>query len=152
MSETDRLAGKTVVLGVCGSIAAYKSCELVRRLMARGVDVHVVMTHSATHLVGPRTFSSLTRHHVAVDPYEDPIPEHIEHITLADMADLILIAPATANTTAKLAMGICDDMLTTTVCASSAPVVLAPAMNPKMWEHTPTQENAERLAAMGYDI
>lgn len=150
MNNPDRLEGSTVILGVCGSIAAYKACELARRLLGRGAQVRVIMTKSATQLITPRAFSSLTSYHVAVDPFEDPVPERIEHISLADMADLILIAPATANTMAKLATGICDDMLTTTVCASDAPVVIAPAMNPKMWGHSPTQENAQRLAAMGY--
>jgi phosphopantothenoylcysteine decarboxylase / phosphopantothenate---cysteine ligase len=107
------------------------------------------MTRSATELVGPRTFSSLTRHVVAVDPFADPTPPEIEHITWAEAADAIVIAPATANTIAKLAAGICDDMLTTTVCASRAPVVIAPAMNPTMWEHAATRRNVETLVGDG---
>ncbi len=142
-------SGRTVVLGVCGSIAAYKACELVRLLQKRGAAVRVVMTRSATELVAPRTFSSLTRHAVAVDPFTDPTPPEIEHITWAEAADVVVIAPATANTLAKLATGICDDMLTTTVCATRAPVVVAPAMNPAMWEHPATRRNIETLVGDG---
>lgn len=146
------LSGRTVVLGVCGSIAAYKACELTRLLQKEGAAVRVIMTRSATELVGPRTFSSLTRHVVAVDPFADPTPPEIEHITWAEAADAVVIAPATANTMAKLAAGICDDMLTTTVCAARAPVVIAPAMNPAMWEHPATRRNAATLAGFGYTL
>lgn len=152
MDVPDRLQGAKTILGVCGSIAAYKSCDLARRLLERGAEVRVIMTRSATHLVAPRTFSSLTGYRVAVDPFEDPVPDRIEHTSLADVADLVIIAPATANTMAKLASGICDDMLTTTVCASDVPLVIAPAMNPRMWAHGPTQANAKRLRELGYDV
>jgi len=152
MSDEGYVSGRCVVLGVCGSIAIYKACELVRLLTAQGCDVRVIMTKSATELVTPRTFATLTRNPVAVDPFHDPVPEEIEHIALADRADAILIAPATANTMAKLASGTCDDMLTTTVCASAAPVVLAPAMNPRMWHHAATTRNTEMLLRFGYVI
>jgi phosphopantothenoylcysteine decarboxylase/phosphopantothenate--cysteine ligase len=141
-----------VVVGVCGSIAAYKACEIVRRLLALGVRVDAVLTRSATELVAPRTFAALTGNRVSVDPFRDPPPEAIEHISLADRADVVLVAPATANTIAKLAAGICDDMLTTTVCATSAPVLVAPAMNPRMWAHPATVRNAATLESFGYRI
>jgi len=152
MSGESYANGRCVVLGVCGSIAVYKACELVRLLTAQGCDVRVIMTQSATELVSPRTFSTLTGNPVAVDPFHDPMPEEIEHISLADRGDAILIAPVTANTMAKLASGTCDDMLTTTVCASPAPVVLAPAMNPRMWTHPATTRNTQMLLRFGYVI
>jgi len=152
MQPVSLLSGKTVVIGVCGSIAAYKACELARLMLKDGAEVRVIMTDSATHLVAPRTFSSLTRHPVAVDPFTDPTPAHIEHVTLAVQADVVVIAPATANAMAKLATGICDDMLPTTVCATAAPLVIAPAMNPGMWANPATQRNARTLAEMGYFV
>ncbi len=152
MQPVSLLSGKTVVLGVCGSIAAYKACELARLMLKDGAEVRVIMTESATHLVAPRTFSSLTRHPVSVNPFTDPTPAHIEHITLAEQADVVVVAPATANTMAELATGICDDMLTTTVCATAAPVVVAPAMNPRMWENPATRRNAQTLGEIGYRL
>lgn len=152
MERASPLADREVVLGVCGSIAAYKACELARLFLKDGARLNVIMTPAATNLVAPRTFSSLTREHVSVDPYEDPVPATIPHVSLAERAELVVIAPATANTMAKLAVGICDNMLTTTVCATRAPVIIAPAMNPAMWQHPTTARNAEILAGYGYRL
>jgi phosphopantothenoylcysteine decarboxylase/phosphopantothenate--cysteine ligase len=141
---------KTVVLGVTGSIAAYKACEVARSLRKAGVDVHVVMTAEALEFVKPLTFQTLSANKVTTDMFEPPDEWNPRHTALADKADLILIAPATANVIAKLATGICDDMLTCTVYASDAPVLIAPAMNEKMYEHPITQGNIEKLRKAGY--
>ncbi|MFN8659515.1 MAG: bifunctional phosphopantothenoylcysteine decarboxylase/phosphopantothenate--cysteine ligase CoaBC [Candidatus Obscuribacterales bacterium] len=136
------LAGKTVILGISGGIAAYKACDLASKLRKTGADIHCVMTPHAKAFITPLTLQTLTRNPVHCEQYEDSQgnwrPEHIE---LAQNADLILIAPATANIIAKLAGGICDDLLTTMVLASQAPIMLAPAMNPLMLEHPATQHN-----------
>ena len=141
-----------IVLGVTGGIAAYKACELLRLLQKRGMDVYVVMTKNATHFVSPLTFETLSGHPVAVDTFERPATWEVEHIALAKRADLFLIAPATANIIGKMANGIADDMLSTTVMATRAPVMIAPAMNTGMWENVTTQHNLETLAARGVHI
>ena len=141
-----------IVLGVAGGIAAYKACELLRLLQKRGMDVYVVMTKNATHFVSPLTFETLSGHPVAVDTFERPATWEVEHIALAKRADLFLIAPATANIIGKMANGIADDMLSTTVMATRAPVMIAPAMNTGMWENVATQHNLETLAARGVHI
>ena len=122
-----------VVLGVTGGIAAYKACELLRILQKRGIDVYVVMTQNACRFVTPLTFETLSGHPVAVDTFDRPQTWEVEHIALAKRADLFLIAPATANIIGKMACGIADDMLSTTVMATRAPVMIAPAMNTGMW-------------------
>lgn len=139
---------KTVVLGVTGCIAAYKSCEILRALQKRNVRVKVVMTQHATHFVDPVTFRALTHEKVAVDLFDDPT-DPIHHISLAQEADLFLIAPCTANVMAKLAYGLADDLLATSALATTAPVMLAPAMNVHMYENPVTQENMAKLKARG---
>ena len=142
---------KTVLIGVTGCIAAYKSAEIVRALQKRGLRVKVVMTEHATHFVDPLTFRSLTHEPVAVGLFDDP-SDPIHHISLAEEADLFLIAPCTANVVAKIAHGIADDLLTTTALACTAPLVVAPAMNVHMYEAAATQENLSALARRGARI
>lgn len=139
----------TVVLGVTGGIAAYKSCEVVSRLVKAGVGVYVIMTRSACEFVSPLTFQTLSRNPVAVDTFEAPNAWEVEHISLAKKANVLLVAPATANVLAKLANGLADDMLTTTALACDAPLLLAPAMNTVMWQHPATQQNLQTLLARG---
>lgn len=140
---------KTVVIGVSGCIAAYKSCEILRGLQKAGVRVKVVMTEHATHFVDPLTFRSLTHEPVAVGLFDDP-SDPIHHISLAAEADLLLLAPCTANVLAKTAHGIADDLLSTTVLATTAPIVVAPAMNVHMYENPATQENMQTLKERGF--
>ena len=142
---------KTVLVCVTGCIAAYKACELVRALQKAGVRVKVCMTEHATHFVGPTTFRSLTHEEVAVGLFDDP-SDPIHHISLAKEADAVVVAPATANVVAKLAHGEADDLLLTTVLATDAPVVVAPAMNVAMWQAPATQENIRTLEGRGYDV
>lgn len=136
---------------VTGCIAAYKACELVRQLQRAGVRVKVLMTEHAEAFVGATTFRALTHEPVAVGLFDDP-SDPIHHISLAKEADAIIVAPATANVIAKLARGVADDLLTTTVLASAAPVVIAPAMNTAMWQAEATRANIAALEARGYDI
>jgi phosphopantothenoylcysteine decarboxylase/phosphopantothenate--cysteine ligase len=139
-----------VLFGITGSIAAYKAAECVSRLTQLGHEVHVVMTRSATKLVGARTFSALSRRPVHTDLW-DPVEAHLtEHISLAELPDVAVIAPATANVLGKLANGIADEILTTTFLAVTAPVLLAPAMNVHMFEHPAVAANVERLRTFGY--
>ncbi len=141
-----------VVLGVTGGIAVYKACELLRLLQKRGIDVFVVMTQNACRFVAPLTFETLSGHPVAVDTFDRPQTWEVEHIALAKRADLFLIAPATANIMGKMACGIADDMLSTTVMATRAPVLVAPAMNTGMWENAAVQQNVKMLRARGVEI
>jgi phosphopantothenoylcysteine decarboxylase / phosphopantothenate---cysteine ligase len=143
------LEGRTVVVGVTGGIACYKACEVVRLLVAAGAEVRVVMTAAAREFVTPLTLQTLSGHPVATDTFSLTQESEIGHIRLADSAEVIVIAPATANALAKLAAGIADDLLTTVMLATRAPVVLAPAMNVHMWEHPAVQENLARLVARG---
>jgi phosphopantothenoylcysteine decarboxylase/phosphopantothenate--cysteine ligase len=143
---------KTIVLGVGGSIAAYKAADLTSRLAKRGFDVHVVMTKSATEFVAPLTFKTLSRNPVTASVFDEKESWHPGHIDLADRAQLLLIAPATANLIAKLANGIADDALTSIALASLAKILIAPAMNGKMWLHAATQENVARLRARGAEF
>jgi phosphopantothenoylcysteine decarboxylase / phosphopantothenate---cysteine ligase len=140
---------RNVVLGVSGSIAAYKAVDLASRLTQAGVQVHVVMTEAATQLVGPASFRAITGRPVSTQMFELSNPHAIEHISLADRADVFLVAPATANVLAKLAHGIADDLLTCTALATRAPLALAPAMHTAMWEHAATQENVNTLKTRG---
>ena len=142
------MAEKNVLLAVPGGSAAYKSCDVLRRLQDAGCDVRVIMTDDATRLVGPTTFEALSKHPVALDLYsfaESPIP----HIFLADWADVVLVCPATANVMAKVACGIADDCLTTTLLAAHAPLLFAPAMNVHMWQNPATQANLSLLQSRG---
>jgi len=143
---------KCVVLGVTGGIAAYKACELLRLLQKAGADVYVVMTKHACQFVAPLTFETLSGHPVAADTFERPATWEVEHIALAKRADLFLIAPATANIIGKMACGIADDMLSTTVMATKAPVMIAPAMNTGMWESAAVKENVKTLKRRGVHV
>jgi phosphopantothenoylcysteine decarboxylase/phosphopantothenate--cysteine ligase len=141
------LQGKQIVLGVSGGIACYKSAELVRRLIERGAKVDVVMTESACQFVMPATFQALSGRPVYTDLWDSRAPNNMVHINLTREADLVLIAPATANIMAKLAHGIADDLLSTLCLASALPLMVAPAMNREMWEAPATQRNVAQLAA-----
>ena len=141
-----------VVVGVTGSIAAYKACELVRLLVKRGDEVHVVMTEHARAFVTPLTFQTLSRNPVECNLFEDPQDWKPEHISLAAAADLVVVAPATANILAKMAHGIADDLLSSTLLATKAPVVVAPAMNDGMWTNPATQANVAALVARGVRV
>ncbi|MBQ3302038.1 MAG: bifunctional phosphopantothenoylcysteine decarboxylase/phosphopantothenate--cysteine ligase CoaBC [Eggerthellaceae bacterium] len=140
---------KTVLLGVTGCVAIYKACEVLRGLQKAGIRVKVVMTEHATHFIDPTLFRSLTREPVAVGLFDDAPGDPIHHISLAKEADLFLIAPCTANVMAKMAHGICDDLLTTTALATTAPILIAPAMNVNMYEHPATRKNMEVLKGSG---
>ncbi len=139
----------TVVLGVTGCIAAYKACELARALMRAGCRVKVVMTEAATHFVGPATFSALTGEPVAVSLWDDPASARVFHVSLAQEADVLVVAPATANVIAKVACGRADDLLTTVALATQAPIVVAPAMNTHMWRAEATSRNIATLRDRG---
>lgn len=140
-----------VLLCVTGCIGAYKACEVTRLLQKRGCRVKVVMTEHATHFVGPTTFRSLTHEKVAVGLFDDP-EDPIHHISLAQEADVVLVAPATANILAKMAHGIADDLMSTTLLATHAPILVAPAMNVGMWEAAATQENLAVLKRRGVRV
>lgn len=139
---------KTVLLCVTGCIAAYKSCEILRLLQKAGYRVKVLMTEHATQFVGPTTFRALTHEKVAIGLFDDP-EDPIHHISLAQEADVVLVAPATANCIAKMAHGIADDLMSTTLLATKAPILIAPAMNSGMWNAAATQENVEVLKSRG---
>ncbi len=141
---------KNVVLGVTASIAIYKACEIVRRLCAEGLNVCVVMTNEAKQLISPLVFQSLSGNRAYCGLFDEPQPWGIEHISLAEKADLVLVAPATANIIAKSASGICDDLLTCVVCATCAPVIFCPAMNENMYLNKITQENIRKLKSLSY--
>lgn len=144
-------AGKNIILGVTASIAIYKSCELIRRIKECGFTATVVLTREAEELIKPIVFQSLSGNRVYSGGIFDALDTwNIEHVALAAKADLILIAPATANIIAKIANGICDDLLTCTVCASKAKVLIAPAMNENMYNNKITQGNIQKLKTCGY--
>jgi phosphopantothenoylcysteine decarboxylase/phosphopantothenate--cysteine ligase len=149
--QTGELAGVHVLLGVTGSIAAYKAAVVLRELQRRGATVRVVMTAAATRFVAPLTFATLSGRSV-LTPESDLDDGEIAHIAEGREADAVLLCPATANTLAKLTAGIADDLLTSLLLAASPPVVLCPAMNPRMWSHPATRRNLERLAADGHVI
>ncbi len=146
------LENKTVLLGVTGGIAAYKSASLASKLVKAGAEVRVIMTEHATNFINPITFESLTGHKCIVDTFDRNFEFQVEHVALAKKADVIMIAPATANIMAKLAHGLADDMLTTTVLASNAPKIIAPAMNTAMYENPLTQHNMELLRQYGMEV
>ena len=143
---------KTVLLGVTGCVAAYKACEVVRGLQKAGLRVKVVMTKNATEFINPGQFRALTREPVAVGTFDDAPGDPIHHISLSKEADVFLIAPCTANVLGKVANGIADDLLTTTALATTAPIVLAPAMNVNMYENEATQQNMNTLVERGVRI
>lgn len=144
------LQGKCVVLGVTGGIAAYKAAELLRLLVKAGAEVHVIMTRSAQEFITPLTFQTLSGNPVHTELFNMIQEQEIGHISLADRADLLLVAPATANLIGKVANGIADDLLTTTIMASKAKVLFAPAMNSNMWDNPLYRENQAKLEALGY--
>lgn len=146
------LKGKTILLGVTGGIAAYKSANLASLLVKAGAEVRVIMTENATNFITPTTFETLTGHKCITDTFDRNFEFKVEHISLAQKADAIIIAPATANIIAKLAHGIADDMLTTTVLASKAPKIISPAMNTAMFENQITQDNIATLKKYGMTI
>ncbi len=145
-------AGKKVLLGVTGGIAAYKAAELVRRLGERGIEVHVVMTEAACGFVTPATMQALSGNPVYTDMWDTRIRDNMAHIELTRDKDLVVIAPATADFLAKLALGLADDLLSTLCLARDCPLVAAPAMNRQMWEHAATQRNVARLREDGIEI
>src|SRR5918997_2341966 len=146
------LANRNIALGVSGGIAAYKAIEVLRGLQKAGYVVRVAMTQRACEFVQPLTFRALSGSHVIVDDYAPDNPDPIAHITFSQTADLLIVAPATANIIAKFANGVADDFLTSTYLACSVPVLVAPAMNTTMWKHPATQRNLERLRADGVHI
>ncbi len=146
------LKGKTVLLCVTGSIAAYRACDLVRELRSEGANVVCLMTEAAKRFVAPLTFRSISGNPVYSDPFSDQEDWSVLHTTLADRADLILIAPATADILARLAGGFASDLVTSVVLASRAKVLIAPAMNDHMFAHPITQENIEKLQGIGYQF
>ena len=146
------LENKTVLLGVTGGIAAYKSASLASKLVKAGAEVRVIMTENATNFINPITFESLTGHKCVIDTFDRNFEFKVEHVALAQKADVIMIAPATANVMAKLAYGLADDMLTTTALASKAPKIIAPAMNTGMYENPATQHNIEVLKGYGMEV
>lgn len=148
----EKLTGKTVVLGITGGIAAYKMANVASALKKTGADVHVIMTKNATQFITPLTFETLTNNRCMVDTFDRNFQYDVAHISLAKAADLILIAPATANVIAKLAHGQADDMLTTTVLAAKCKKLVAPAMNTAMLENPITQDNLKRLEHYGFGI
>ena len=146
------LKGKTVLLGVTGGIAAYKAAALASALVKQHAAVEVVMTRNATQFVTPLTFEQLTGRRTMIDTFDRNFSHQVEHISLAERTDLVIIAPATANVCAKLAHGIADDMLTTTVLACRCPKLIAPAMNTNMYENPVTQDNLDSLRKYGWDV
>lgn len=146
------LKNKNILIGVTGGIAAYKVVDVVSRLKKMNANVDVIMTKGATKFVGPLTFQSISQNYVSTDMFEEPKSWDIEHIALADKADIVLIAPATGNIIGKIANGIADDMLTTVIMATTAKVVFAPAMNSDMYANPIVQENIEKLKGVDYEF
>ncbi|WP_304196194.1 bifunctional phosphopantothenoylcysteine decarboxylase/phosphopantothenate--cysteine ligase CoaBC [Peptostreptococcus stomatis] len=144
------LSNKTIIVGVTGGIAAYKACDVVSKLKKLNANIHVIMTESACEFVKPMTFQTLSNNFVINDMFKEPKTWEVEHIELAKKADAFLIVPATANFIGKLAAGIADDMLTTTVMATRAPVIIAPAMNTNMYTNRIVQANMDKLEDLGY--
>lgn len=146
------LKGKTVVLGVTGSIAAYKMANVASMLIKLHADVHVIMTQNACQFITPVTFETLTGNKCMVDTFDRNFQFHVAHVSIAKKADVVLVAPASANVIGKLANGIADDMLTTTVMACTCKVIVAPAMNTNMYHNPIVQDNLKKLAGYGYEI
>ncbi|MBR4935183.1 MAG: bifunctional phosphopantothenoylcysteine decarboxylase/phosphopantothenate--cysteine ligase CoaBC [Anaerotignum sp.] len=146
------LKGKTVVLGVTGSIAAYKMANVASMLVKMHADVHVIMTQNACQFITPVTFETLTGNKCMVDTFDRNFQFHVAHISIAKKADVVLVAPASANVIGKLANGIADDMLTTTVMACTCKIIVAPAMNTNMYHNPILQDNLKKLAGYGYEI
>jgi len=143
------LNGREILVGVTGGIAAYKTAALVSRLVQAGAGVSVVMTEAATRFVGPLTFQTLTGRAVYVNPFVAPETYRSDHVALADLAEIVVVAPATANTIGKLAHGIADDLLSTLLLAVDVPVLMAPAMNVRMWNHPAVAANVAAIGSRG---
>lgn len=143
-------SGREIVVAVCGGISAYKSADLVSKLVQGGAGVTVVMTRAGQQFVTPLTFQALSGRPVRTDTFDLPEASDPQHIGLTEKADLMIVAPATANIIAKAAHGICDDLVSVMICAAACPVIFCPAMNHRMWDHAVTQENCRKLAALGY--
>ena len=146
------LTGKKIVLGISGGIAAYKMANVASMLVKLNAEVHVVMTENATHFITPETFEVLTNNRCYVDTFDRSMEMHVPHVTLGTTADAFLIAPASADVIGKIANGIADDMLTTTVLPASCPVLIAPSMNVNMYENKIVKDNIKKLASYGYEI
>ena len=144
------LTGKEVIVGLCGGIAAYKVADVVSKLVQLGAGVTVVMTREATKFITPLTFEALSGRRVLTDTHELQDTSDPQHIKLTERSHLMLIAPATSNIIAKVAHGLCDDLLSLMVCASACPVIFAPSMNDRMWNHPVAKENAAKLCGLGY--
>ncbi|MGF1634144.1 MAG: flavoprotein [Phycisphaerae bacterium] len=149
-AQTLPLVGKEVIVAVCGGIAAYKVCEVVSKLVQAGAGVTVAMTHAAQQFVTPLTFETLSGRRVHVGLHQVVDAGDTQHIGLTERADVMLVAPATTNVIARVAQGICDDLVSTMICAAACPVVFAPSMNSRMWDHPIAQENYAKLASLGY--
>lgn len=149
---TADLEGRVIVVGVTGGIAAYKTAHVVSRLRQLGAEVHVVMTASAAHFVSALTFRALSQQPVVTDLWDPATPYDEPHVVLGERASLVVIAPATAHTIAKLALGLADDPVSATALATRAPVVIAPAMHDTMFEHPATQEHLRTLVGRGYRV
>lgn len=146
------MSGRKILIGVTGSIAAYKAAELTRLFVKNGDEVTIVMTPAATEFVRPLTFQTLSRNPVYVEQFAPPQAWKPEHIALSDWADAVVVAPATANTIAKMRFGIADNLLTSVLLATRAPLFVAPAMNNGMWENVATQENVAALRKRGVTV
>lgn len=144
--------GREFIVAVCGGIAAYKSADLVSKLVQRGAGVTVVMTESARQFITPMTFQALSGRPVRIDTFALPEASDPQHIGLTEKADLMIVAPATANILAKAANGICDDLVSVMICAAGCPVVFCPAMNNRMWANPVTQENVAKLKRLNYSF
>ena len=146
------IKGKNIVIGITGGIACYKACEVITHLVREGANVEVIMTKNATEFITPLTIETLSKHKVVVDMFEKKEHIEVEHISLSRKADLIAVVPATANIIGKVANGIADDMLSTTIMATRAKVVFAPAMNNEMYNNIIVQDNIAKLRKYGYDF
>lgn len=145
-----QVKGKNIILGVTASIAIYKACDIIRRLSSEGFSVTVVLTPEAEEFIQPVLFQNLSGNKVYRGLFDDLEAWEIEHVSLAEKADLVLIAPATANIIAKIAHGICDDLLTCVCCATKAPILICPAMNENMYKNRITQDNIKKLKSLGF--
>ena len=145
-----KLKGREIIVAVCGGIAAYKVADVVSKLVQLGAGVTVVMTKDAQKFVGPITFEALSGRKVRTDTFDLVDPGDAQHIGLTERADLMLVAPATSNMIAKVACGLCDDLVSLMIAAAACPVVFAPSMNDRMWEHPVAQENVAKLSSIGY--
>lgn len=143
---------KSIVIGVTGGVACYKTAEIVNELTKRGYSVYVIMTKNAQKLITPLTFQTLSKNKVATEMFEEVSSWDIKHISLAQKADIFVIVPATANIIGKIANGIADDMLTTSIMAAKCRKIIAPAMNTAMWENPIVQNNIEKLKKYGYEV